>query len=414
MKIAVIDGFSTGRLLVSELRRRGVDCVHVQTSRDIPEYFLRGFRPSDYSDRLDGEIDPTILAHRLAELRVDRVVAGAESGVILADTLTHLMGLPGNRHETLAARRNKQLMAETAAAAGIAVPRGRTFGNADDARAWFISNGLTEAVVKPLSSAVTDNVRFCCSADDVHHACKAVLSSNNVFGQPNTAVLVQERVHGVEYYANTVSYDGVHRVAELWRYSKRAGSTGSPVYDYEEPVPVHAEETAPLRSFVVAVLDALGVVCGAAHTEVMMTERGPVLIETGARLGGGTAPDVVQRYSGISQTSLLADMLTVSDGLLDFDDDAVTWSGRLRNVALINMAAGHVRSLDWAERLRALPTLVHLTCGVGPGSYLPETIDLASSPGYVYLTSEDSCDVQRDYEVLRAMETEGLYTAYTA
>ncbi|MCE0446307.1 hypothetical protein LT493_20785 [Streptomyces tricolor] len=60
-------------------------------------------------------------------------------------------------------------------------------------------------------------------------------------------------------------------------------SAGYPVYDYEEPVPVGSAEAAPPCRFVGAALDALGVRWGAAHTEVMLTERGPVLIESGAR-----------------------------------------------------------------------------------------------------------------------------------
>ncbi|MGY3676392.1 hypothetical protein [Streptomyces sp. TE33382] len=410
MKIAVIDGHSTGRALVSALRARGSVCVHVQSSPQIGEYFMRGFRAEDYQVLLDGSGDLVPLARQLAGLGVDRIVAGTESGVIVADTLSHLMGLAGNHYETLPARRDKKLMAETAAAAGVAVPHGTAFSDADEAAAWFAASSLTEAVVKPPNSAGTDNVRFCGSEEDVRNACKFVLASDNIFGQPNTAVLVQERVHGVEYYANTVSHDGIHRFAEMWRYTKRAGSVGYPVYDYEEPVPAGSAETAVLRGFVTEALDALGVVSGAAHTEVMMTERGPVLIEAGARLGGATAPEVVERYAGTSQTALLADTLTDPERLGAFEEASVTWAGALRNVALINSAAGIVTSLDWTENLRALPTLVHLSHGAVVGQYLPDTSDLISSPGYVFLAAEDQQDIERDYRALRAMEEEGLYT----
>lgn len=410
MKIAVVDGHSTGRALVSALRARGSVCVHVQSSPQMAEFFTRGFRAEDFEVLLDGSGDLAPLARQLAGLGVDRVVAGTESGVMIADTLSYLMGLPGNRYETLQARRDKKLMAETAAAAGVAVPRGTEVADADEAAVWFAASGLTEAVVKPLNSAGTDNVRFCGTEEEVRDACKSVLASVNLFGQPNATVLVQERVHGVEYYANTVSHDSVHRFAELWRYTKRTGSVGHPVYDYEEPVPVGSAEAAVLRGFVTEALDALGVVSGAAHTEVMMTERGPVLIESGARLGGGTAPEVVERYAGTSQTGLLADTLMDPARLAAFDEASVMGAGALRNVALINPTAGIVKSLDWTERLRALPTLLHLSHGAVVGQYLPDTTDLISSPGYVFLAAEDPRDVERDYRALRALEEEGLYT----
>jgi biotin carboxylase len=409
MKIAVVDGHSTGRALVSVLLSRGAACVHVQTSPHMSDYFTRGFRPDDYEVLLDGTAGPAALARELRDLHVDRVIAGTESGVTLADTLNHLMGLPGNRYETLAARRDKQLMGETAAAAGVRVPLSGAFADADAAVAWYEAHCTGDAVVKPPSSAGSDNVRFCRTPQDVQAACKAVLTADDFLGRPNEVALVQERVLGTEYYANTVSYHGVHRVAELWRYTKRTGDRGSPVYDYEEPVPIASAEAAPIRRFVGAVLDALGVENGAAHTEVMVTPHGPVLIESGARLGGGTAPHVVERYSGISQTRLLAETLMVPEALEAFDDSAVVWHGAVRNVALVNSTPGTVRSLDWTARVESLPTLVHLAHSAVVGRRLPETTDLLTSPGYVYLAAEDPQDVRSDYERLRAMESEGLY-----
>lgn len=157
-------------------------------------------------------------------------------------------------------------------------------------------------------------------------------------------------------------------------------------------------------------LDALGVVSGAAHTEVIMTDRGPVLIESGARLGGGTAPDIVEKFSGTSQTSLFADTLIDPDELKGFDDAATVWSWAVRNVALINPVAGCVHSLNWTARVEALPTLAGLLHEVTEGELLAETSDLIKSPGYVYLVAEDPEDVERDYRRLWTMEEAGLYT----
>ncbi|MDI5964538.1 hypothetical protein [Streptantibioticus silvisoli] len=410
MKIALVDGHSTGRALVEAVRRRGIPCVHISSSPRMSEYFTRGFDPAWYDACLDATAGPAALAARLASLGVTRVVAGTESGVVLTDTLTHLMALPGNRYETVGARRDKAAMGRAVAAAGLATPLTAEFADADRAATWFAAGGLAEAVVKPPSSAGSDNVRFCRTADEVREACARVLGSRNLYGEPNRAALVQERLHGVEYYANSVSHDGVHRIAELWRYTKRSGAGGHPVYDYEQPVAPDAAQAASVRAFVPAVLDALGVACGAAHTEVMATARGPVLIESGARLGGGTLPWVIEKYCGTSQTSLLADTLVEPDALRRFDDTAAVRPGELRNVALINSEAGTVRSLDWADRLQRLPTLVALSHGVRPGQRLPVTTDLLSSPGYVYLAAQDPHEVERDYDALRFMESRSLYT----
>ena len=409
--VAVVDGYSTGRVLAARLRAAGARCMHVRSRRDVPAYFLRGFDPGDYVLNLEHTGDLAALAGRLAAAGATRVVPGTESGVALADALAHLLGLPGNAPDGTPARRHKGRMAEAAAAAGLATPRGRVCDSAAEAAEWVAAQGLAEAVVKPVNSAGTDHVRLCTGPEAVRAAARAVLSSRTLYGDRNRTVLVQERLHGTECYLNTVSAGGVHRIAETWRYVKRESRTGSPAYDYEEPVPAGSAEAAVLHAFTRRVLDALGVREGAAHTEVMLTARGPVLVETGARLGGATAPDVVERYCGVSQAGLLTATLLDPAALARFADREVTWRAHVRNVGLLNGVAGTVRSLRWVEALRALPTAVAVLSGLRPGEHLPVTSTLLDAPGYVYLASPDPACVRRDYARLRALEEGALYTS---
>lgn len=410
MVIAIVDGHSTGRLLVERLRKEGRRCVHIRSVPDLPEFFVHGFRPDDYDADLTHGGDIGELAARLKDLGVEQVIAGMESGVVLTDHLNSVLGAPGNRVETTHARRDKSAMAAVVRAAGLAVPRGRTFVSVDDAVEWYRSLRLGAAVVKPVQSAGTDNVRFCGTAEEVREACGEVLRARNIFGEPNAGVLVQERVYGDEYYVNTVSRHGMHRVAEVWRYTKRVGPAGAPIYDYDEPVDQATPAAAAIRAFVGDVLTALGI-NGPAHTEVILTGSRPVLIETGARLGGGTNPALVERIHGTSQTGLLVASLADATAFRAFDDRSGRWSQHLRHVELINRHAGVVRSLAWADRIRALPTVADLVTAMTPGRRLAETADLTSSPGYVYLASADASALLDDYARIRAWEEAPFYTA---
>ncbi|NES16763.1 MULTISPECIES: ATP-grasp domain-containing protein [Micromonospora] len=411
MVIAIVDGHATGRLLVERLRREGRRCVHVRSVPDLPQFFVRGFRPDDYEADLTYDGDLGELAARLKDFGVAQVLAGMESGVVLTDQLNNVLGTPGNQIETTHARRDKSAMAAVVRAAGLAVPRGRTFVSVDDAVDWYRTSRLGAAVVKPVQSGGTDNVRFCGTAEEVRAACGEVFRARNIFGEPNTGVLVQERVHGDEYYVNTVSRHGTHRVAEMWRYTKRMGSAGAPIYDYDEPVDQATPAAAAIRSYVGDVLTALGIVNGPAHTELILAGSQPVLIETGARLGGGTNPALVERIGGMSQTALLVTTLTDAAAFRAFDDRSGRWSQHLRHVELINRHGGVVRSLAWADRIRALPTVADLVTTVTPGSRLAETNDLTSSPGYLYLASADASALLDDYARIRAWEEEPFYTA---
>lgn len=407
--IAIVDGYSTGSALSRMLAEHGVTCVHVGSTDTVSGYFRRTFRPGDYEVDLGFVADRAELVDRLRALRVDQVVAGTESGVILADTLNHLLGTPGNEIGTVAARRDKAAMAATVRAAGLATPVGRACASVDEATTWYADTIAGPAVVKPLDSAGTDNVHFCRDVDQVRAACARVLAARNLYGAPNRRILVQERLVGTECYVNSVSAGGTHRIAEIWRYTKRPGPAGAPIYDYEEPVEPGAAAMAPVREFLFAVLDALGIRSSAAHTEIMLTDRGPVLIESGARLGGATLPDVVAKLSGVSQTALQVQSLVDPASFVGFDDRARRWSVTVRNVSLINPTPVDRQSGGWPARLAELPTAVAVAARDVPGAPLPQTVDLVSSPGFVYLASDDAGEVERDYRTLRRWEEHGLY-----
>jgi biotin carboxylase len=410
MRIAIVDGYSTGKILMEALRDRGAECIHIRSLSWLPETYHGIFTTDGYAFDLGHEPDPHVLAERLADLKVDRVVAGSECGVVLADTLTNLLELPGNDATAIMARRDKVLMANRVREAGLPVPFGREFATAEDAVSWFVRSDLTEAVAKPTRSLGTDNVHFCAGAEQLEAACRRILSARNLYDEPNTEVLVQERLRGVEYYLNTVSHEGAHRAAEIWRYIKTQGANRSLIYDFEEPVDPRSDEGAALRTFGFAVLDVLGIRTGAAHTEVMMTATGPVLIETGARMGGGTTPEIVEKFFGVSQTGLLAQALLDPDRLLAYTEEGLVSGYYLRKVAMINRVAGTVRPHDWLATVMALPTAVAGGAKVAAGTYLPVTADEPSSPGYVYLASADPEEVARDYRWLRESEFTGPYT----
>jgi biotin carboxylase len=413
MRIAVVDGYSTGATLARRLHAAGIECIHVQSrpATDLVPYLLNSFRPGDYTRDLGYTPDTGALIAWLRESRIGRVVAGTESGVTLAESASLALGLPTNTPGQLAARRDKALMADAVRAAGLATPLATTARSASEAAAWADACGLRDAVVKPRSSGGSDHVRFCSTPEQVAQAAATVLATPNIFNEPNTSVLVQQRLYGTEYYINSVSSGGVHRIAEIWRYTKRRGPVSTPIYDYEEPVPASSPEAQVLRAFTFSVLDALGITDTPAHTEVMLTPDGPVLIETGARLGGATAPDIVETYGGgTSQTSLTTAALIDPAALPAFDDTHDTGHGRhLRNVEFINHLSG-LPNTSALTKIGELPTVVHVASAIAPDTLLEPTRDLLNSPGYAYLAATDPADIERDYTTLRAWEREGLHT----
>ncbi|MGQ4389704.1 ATP-grasp domain-containing protein [Streptomyces sp. SAS_270] len=407
MKIAIVDGYSTAAFLVEKLLEQGVECIHVHSQEVPPARLRHSFVPAHYSLDLGyfPHLDDAVRA--LKDAGVDRVVAGAECGVMVADTLNYELGLPGNDFDTVLARRDKYAMAGRLAAVGLAAPVGVGATDVDTAVGFFAAAG-SPVVVKPAASAGTDNVHICTTVEQVRTACSAVLGSDDYFGNPNPAALVQKYLVGTEYIVNTVAVGGVQKVSDVWLSMKASGPTGAPLYDYQQPLSMTAAHVAPLVDYVRRAVTALGITDGAAHSEVMLTEDGPVLIETGARLMGALLPDVIEKYSGTSHVELLATALTDPRGFADFDDRAVRWSRTVRNVWLINRRSGV--STSWQDRFRELPSYDRLVTGVRAGAPLRQTVDMATSPGFVSLVADTVEELDRDLAAIRDLERdEGFY-----
>lgn len=65
------------------------------------------------------------------------------------------------------------------------------------------------------------------------------------------------------------------------------------------PAPLEPEQQTAIRAHVIGTLNALGVEFGPAHTEVVLTERGPRIIETHLRTGGDEIWNMVTDATGV-------------------------------------------------------------------------------------------------------------------
>jgi hypothetical protein len=404
VRCALVDAYSAGRYLGERLSARGIECVHLRSSPAVSPALLRSYRPDGIARELGYALDLESVARTLADLGVERVVPGTESGVETAEALAHALGLPTNGDRPSRLRRDKSLMAAALRRAGLSAPEGAVVRTPSEAVAWAAAHASTRVVVKPLDSGGSDHVSFCASLDEVAGAVERVLGARTIYGDVNVAALVQERLPGAEYYFNTVSAGGVHRVVETWRCAMLPGPGESMLYDYEEPVDHAAPEIPELHRYVRAVLDAVGVANGAAHTEVIVTDRGPVLLDCGARLCGAVLPHVLEDAIGFSQLSVLVDVVVDPEALEAFDEASWSWPRAFCNVFLISDRSGVAGELEIADELQALPSFVELALVVSPGGPVSATTDLLTSPGYVYLSAPTSDEVERDYRRIRQLE----------
>ncbi|MFF4370548.1 ATP-grasp domain-containing protein [Streptomyces sp. NPDC001594] len=402
--VVIVDGYSNAPALVSAFAERGYRAVHVLSSAE-PHPGMVPPRPEDYAQWFvcpdEAAVDATVSA--LAALGPVAVVPGQEPGVRLADTLSERLGLATNGTARSAARRDKYEMIETLRAAGIRCAEQFKSGSARAVGDWARALGTLPVVVKPLSSASADNVYICRSAEEAEEAARRVLGSQDVFGGRNTEVLVQSFLEGPEFSVDSVSAEGRHHLADVWESRRKSIGGGRQIYDMAVLLDPDADPVPALRAYVRTVLDALGIRHGASHAEIILTPRGPALVEIGARMNGAMIPDFYREVLGTDVARLVAHAYTdPGDFVRRYGDGTYR---RLRAAAVYEVPTaldGTVRSVDTAvaDKIAALPSVYAVALRSGPGKRIRPTTDLMSSPLRVLLAGADERALLRDRAVV--------------
>lgn len=410
--VAIVDAYSTARYFAPLFTAQGYRCVHVQSAPTIPAVYAKSFRANEFAAHIvhaghAGALEQTIAD--LAEHRPAAVIAGIESGVELADQLSEAMGLRTNGTLLSRPRRDKFEMIETIKAAGVRGAAQVLAFDRDTLLDWYAASGLTRVVVKPVKSAGNDGVFFCDDERDVLAAFAALADTDSALDLRNHAVVAQEYLLGVEYYVNTVSLDSVHYVCDIHstRHLNVNGVRdllgGSHLLNRRGP------EQDQLAEYVFTVLDALGVRNGPAHTELKLTEDGPCLVETAARICGADLPVLVGKAIGDSQLEWTVDAYTNPERFAERSKQDYRIKQHAICINMISPRPGTLAGYPKLDQLRALESYHDALVRVRPGEPIHRTINDFTYPMLVHLLNSSKATLLRDYATARYLDGDGFY-----
>ncbi|MEV6328814.1 ATP-grasp domain-containing protein [Streptomyces sp. NPDC051909] len=405
--VVMVDAFSTGAMLARQAAGR-YRLIHVRSRAGVPATFAATLPTEVFDEDLDYPGAEEEVRRHLAGTGPVAVVPASEFGVEAADEIAAALGLRGNAPALSLARRDKARMMEALVAAGVRAPRQLQGTAPDEILAWRREQGLDRIVVKPLDSAGSEDVFTCETDQQVKSAVEAIIGKTNLMLRANEAVLAQEYLDGDEYIINSVSRDGTHWFTDVWISRKAMVDDRRKIYDFEDLLAPDDTRLDRILPYVSDVLDALGIVNGPAHTELILTASGPVLLETGARISGLANPPALQRCTGTDQVSLTMDCYAAEAEQLTGRPERYT---RLEAARCVNLIARREVPLPQEavrEALEKLPAFESVRFRKGDGALISRTVDLNSSPGAVFLVHQDEAEIERSYQALRAMEQELL------
>jgi len=230
----------------------------------------------------------------LAGRDVDRVLSNWEPLVLLAARLRERWGMPGMSVDAVTGFRDKQVMKERVAAAGLRVPRSRRVRGEGEARAAAEEIGFP-LILKPIAGAGSADTYRCRTAAELDQALAATRHVREAS--------CEEYVEGEEFTYDTLCVGGKPVYENVAAYLPKPIEMRS--LEWVSPVIITVRDMYQPRLMPGVelgrkVLGALGMGDGLTHMEWFLTPRGEaVLGEIGCRPPGGHLVDQMNYTSDI-------------------------------------------------------------------------------------------------------------------
>ncbi|WP_406214412.1 ATP-grasp domain-containing protein [Streptomyces decoyicus] len=357
----------------------GLEVVNIQKPSGFAPALLEHCRQLHVLDYQDVPL-VTALAEAMHRVRpFTRVLTQTEAALVVAGHLTSHLGLAGNGVEAVRILHDKRALRTLLNHKGIGEVAFLQGATREDAQDFVRRHGA--AVLKPAMGSGSLGVRKVRSPAEADKAWQWADRSGL------TDFMVEELLTGQEFSVETFSIGGEHTV--LCVTGKDTAGRFVEV-GHVVPAPLPTETAEEIGRFVRKVLDAVGLIEGLAHTEVMLTPDGPRVVESHSRRGGGRINELVQLVHGIDMDTLALKVALPGQGVPTVP--AATGAAATR---FVMAEPGRVTSVDGVAAAAALPGVREVKVGVAPGDVVRPTQWSEDRCGHVVVYAEDSAAAER-------------------
>lgn len=285
-RVAVIGGRPAPIKGAKEL---GIDVVQVHQEGQYEESIRQHCEQIVHAPLADGQALLEVLRPLHAQRPFDRVLTVSEPWGVPTGQVTDGLGLPGTSEETARVLKDKALMRERLAKYELSPVQHRVV-RAEREAIDFFAEVAGPIVLKPIDGAASRNILRVDDADGIRDAWRRHVEAGN------TSVLAEEFLSGPVVSVESFSFAGRHLPIG---YSEYLVNSHHVEWQVSVPSGLVGPYLAELRELTVRLLDAVGLTEGPSHSEFVLTEKGPRVLESHARLGGHAIPELVRRAYGL-------------------------------------------------------------------------------------------------------------------
>lgn len=417
-KIVIIQCISSSVNYISDIRDMGFEPVLMELW--VPESQKESDRKwhDDYYS-LNGDILPDIFRESekyednlelMKKLNPVLIIPGSDNAIEIAMMLSADLGLTGNSLKSLRAMQNKFFMQDALKNAGLRYIKTAFVYEMQDAVDFFHENGDRPVIVKRKHGGSSVGVTLCRTEEEI---IKAVEMQRILIldGEYSGNVIIQEYIDGTEYVVDTVSCRGEHRTVFAMQYEKQLTEESRKIYDTDTYIDSGDEKYRYLSDYIFQVLDAIGVTYGPVHSEIMVDENGPVLIEVNCRPAGASVKRSYQdRILGCHETREALDAYLYPESF----PEKIKKFGKYGHLICPAMVKNviipkkiFVKHLRFQETAAQLASFVYMLTE-GENRIYEKTIDLGNVGGLIYLANEDADQLKKDCDYLKDLEKNHL------
>ena len=412
-KIVIVECYSSSVNYIHDIRERGYEPVLLECY--APKEEQKEIRKiNDKAYAFNGDSCPLILMvnkryeetlNLIRELSPLLILPGSDPGLELSLRLSSDLGLKSNPLSILWNLRDKYVTQNALKSAGIRHIKSRIVNTEEEAVDFYRKEQGKKVVIKPTQAAASKNVFICGSEQEVRKAYrindKFVKKRNN----KEEKTIIQQYINGEEYVVDTVSCNGKHVALFGMKYKKRICEGFGKIYDTDFYFSTDDASVKELVDYCFQVLSCLKVKYGAVHSEFMIDDKGPVLIETNARPAGAFQKYNFQdKVMENHETAVSLDSYLMSPKQF-FDRYPkrmhLKQSAAVKQICLEEPI--FVEKVKITERLSKLDSF-NYAIENGENCVYPKTTDLDSNGGIIYLTAPDCRTIEKDLKEINALE----------
>ncbi|MGW6929912.1 ATP-grasp domain-containing protein [Lentzea sp. NPDC054927] len=356
--------------------------------------FVRGLIEWEYLT--PGKADEFFHAHR--DLDPAAIIPAIEYATPFAARLAERYGLPGATLGAAQIMRDKALLRQVTAAAGIRNPASAGVTSPADVLAFMRGRAI---VLKPSNRQASVGTQVIHDLDDIEQAWAHCTRQDEGIFVPDRpmelSMLAEEFVEGEEFSVEMLVRDGKSLFANVT--GKQLVPGPRPVeLAHIVPADIPAELDDLLKAETARVIDATGFRDGIVHCEWIVADGVPHLVECAGRLAGDGILDVVQLAYPV-------DLLRAYYAVLKGEDPPGDLPKRAKSgaaVRFLTIEPGVVESVEGVDEARQLDGVHLLQVTVAPGEKFEGLRSSWDRAGIVMATGDTAAEALRRAETAAA------------